>query len=77
MKYKEDKKPINENLKTSIPKRLYLRNLPFQITEDDKKNNLKNINEIHIPINHKKNESFDLISFNLIFIYFLKYNLNN
>ena len=77
MEYKEDKKSNNENLKTSIPKRLYLRNLPFQITEDDKKNNLKNINEIHIPINHKKNESFDLISFNLIFIYFLKYNLNN
>ena len=58
---KEDNKSNIENLKTYDPKRLYLRNLPFKITEDDIKKQFEKygtINEIHIPINHKTNESF-------------------
>ena len=49
------------NEKNLDPKRLYLRNLPFQITENDLQNTFEKfgtISDIHIPINHKTNESF-------------------
>ena len=68
---KKDKNKTNKKEETSIgiednkkildPKRLYLRNLPFKITEDDIKKQFEiygAISEIHIPINHKTNESF-------------------
>ena len=51
----------NNNEKNLDPKRLYLRNLPFQITENDLQNTFEKfgtISDIHIPINHKTNESF-------------------
>lgn len=51
-------KPNEENLD---PKRLYLRNLPFHITEEDLKNSFSkygSISEVHIPIKPNTNESF-------------------
>ena len=61
---KEDKETkINSliNQKNLDPKRLYLRNIPFEITEDDIRQKFEKygqINEIHIPINYKTNQSF-------------------
>ena len=49
------------NKKNLDPKRLYLRNIPFEITEDDIREKFEKfgtINEIHIPINYKTNQSF-------------------
>ena len=49
------------NQKNLDPKRLYLRNIPFEITEDDIRQKFEKygqINEIHIPINYKTNQSF-------------------
>ena len=51
----------NNNEKNLDPKRLYLRNLPFQISENDLQKAFEKfgtISDIHIPINHKTNESF-------------------
>ena len=59
---KEDKKEESLiNKKNLDPKRLYLRNIPFEITEDDIREKFEKfgeINEIHIPINYKTNKSF-------------------
>ena len=70
-KEKENKSEIKEegenkinsliNQKNLDPKRLYLRNIPFDITEDDIRKKFEKygqINEIHIPINYKTNQSF-------------------
>ena len=65
-KNKEDKKEEKKeesliNKKNLDPKRLYLRNIPFEITEDDIREKFEKfgeINEIHIPINYKTNKSF-------------------
>ena len=49
------------NKKNLDPKRLYLRNIPFEITEDDIREKFEKfgtISEIHIPINYKTNQSF-------------------
>ena len=58
----EDKKEESLiNKKNLDPKRLYLRNIPFEITEDDIREKFEKfgeINEIHIPINYKTNKSF-------------------
>ena len=62
----KDKKVENKtndliNKKNLDPKRLYLRNIPFEITEDDIRSKFEKygtINEIHIPINYKTNQSF-------------------
>ena len=43
------------------PKRLYLRNLPFQISEDEIRAQFAQygqINEVHIPVNYKTGQSF-------------------
>ena len=63
---KIDKKEENKNMslinqKNLDPKRLYLRNIPFEITEEDLRSKFEKygtISEIHIPINHKTNQSF-------------------
>jgi len=60
---KEKENKINSliNQKNLDPKRLYLRNIPFEITEDDIRQKFEKygqINEIHIPINYKTNQSF-------------------
>ena len=60
---KKDENKINTliNQKNLDPKRLYLRNIPFDITEDDIRQKFEKygtINEIHIPINYKTNQSF-------------------
>lgn len=58
---KEKETLIKDNEKKLNPKRLYLRNIPFQITEQDLKDVFSKygqINEVHIPMNHKTNESF-------------------
>ena len=60
---KKDENKINKliNQKNLDPKRLYLRNIPFDITEDDIRQKFEKygtINEIHIPINYKTNQSF-------------------
>ena len=60
---KEKESKINSliNQKNLDPKRLYLRNIPFEITEDDIRQKFEKygqINEIHIPINYKTNQSF-------------------
>ena len=60
---KEKDNKINSliNQKNLDPKRLYLRNIPFEITEDDIRQKFEKygqINEIHIPINYKTNQSF-------------------
>ena len=65
-KNKEDKKEEKKeesliSKKNLDPKRLYLRNIPFEITEDDIREKFEKfgeINEIHIPINYKTNKSF-------------------
>ena len=57
----EDKTNDLINKKNLDPKRLYLRNIPFEITEDDIRSKFEKygtINEIHIPINYKTNQSF-------------------
>ena len=49
------------NQKNLDPKRLYLRNIPFDITEGDVRQKFEKfgqINEIHIPVNYKTNQSF-------------------
>ena len=49
------------NKKNLDPKRLYLRNIPFDITENDIREKFEKfgtISEIHIPINYKTNQSF-------------------
>ena len=49
------------NQKNLDPKRIYLRNIPFEITEEDIRQKFEKygqINEIHIPINYKTNQSF-------------------
>ena len=52
----------NNNQTSSLnPKRLYLRNLPFKISEDDIRKKFEQygvLSEIHIPVNYKTNESF-------------------
>ena len=56
-----NKNNTNTNEKNLDPKRLYLRNIPFEISEDDirkKFSKYGNIEEIHIPINYKTNQSF-------------------
>ena len=59
---KEEKKEESLITKKNLdPKRLYLRNIPFEITEDDIREKFEKfgeINEIHIPINYKTNKSF-------------------
>ena len=58
---KEEKISMLSNEKNLDPKRLYLRNIPFEINEDDirlKFEKFGQINEIHIPINYKTNQSF-------------------
>ena len=60
---KERENKVNSliNQKNLDPKRLYLRNIPFEITEDDIRQKFEKygqINEIHIPINYKTNQSF-------------------
>ena len=60
---KEKENKINSLItqKNLDPKRLYLRNIPFEITEDDIRQKFEKygqINEIHIPINYKTNQSF-------------------
>ena len=59
---KEEKKEESLTTKKNLdPKRLYLRNIPFEITEDDIREKFEKfgeINEIHIPINYKTNKSF-------------------
>ena len=59
---KELKKNDSDLSKKNLdPKRLYLRNIPFEITEDDIRSKFEKygtINEIHIPINYKTNQSF-------------------
>ena len=43
------------------PKRLYLRNLAFEVTEEDIRNTFEKfgeLTELHIPINRKSNQSF-------------------
>ena len=59
---KEEKKEESLITKKNLdPKRLYLRNIPFEITEDDIREKFQKfgeINEIHIPINYKTNKSF-------------------
>ena len=62
---KEENSEIGENKlinqKNLDPKRLYLRNIPFEINEDDIRQKFEKygqINEIHIPINYKTNQSF-------------------
>ena len=60
---KEKENKINSliNQKNLDPKRLYLRNIPFDITEDDIRQKFEKygqINEVHIPINYKTNQSF-------------------
>ena len=65
-KISDDKKDDNKlnsliNQKNLDPKRLYLRNIPFDITEDDIRQKFEKygaISEIHIPINYKTNQSF-------------------
>ena len=57
----EDKTNDLINKKNLDPKRLYLRNIPFEITEDDIRSKFEKygtIKEIHIPINYKTNQSF-------------------
>ena len=58
----EETKESNDNNEKNLdPKRLYLRNLPFQISENDLQKAFEKfgtISDIHIPINHKTNESF-------------------
>ena len=58
----EEKKEESLITKKNLdPKRLYLRNIPFEITEDDIREKFEKfgeINEIHIPINYKTNKSF-------------------
>ena len=58
---KKDKINSFINQKNLDPKRLYLRNIPFEISEDDIRQKFEKygqINEIHIPINYKTNQSF-------------------
>ena len=57
----EDKNNLLINQKNLDPKRLYLRNIPFEINEDDLRQKFEKygaISEIHIPINYKTNQSF-------------------
>ena len=57
----ENKLNLLINQKNLDPKRLYLRNIPFEITEDDIRQKFEKygeIKEIHIPINYKTNQSF-------------------
>ena len=57
----ENQTNLLANQKNLDPKRLYLRNIPFEITEDDIRQKFEKygqINEIHIPINYKTNQSF-------------------
>ena len=60
---KEEIKTSNSLIsqKNLDPKRLYLRNIPFEITEDDIRQKFEKygkISEIHIPVNYKTNQSF-------------------
>ena len=58
---KSDTKDEQNKQKQLDPKRLYLRNLPFQISEEEIRNQFSQygqISEIHIPINHKTSQSF-------------------
>ena len=58
---KQNKNESIINKKNLDPKRLYLRNIPFEITEEDLRSKFEKygtISEIHIPINHKTNQSF-------------------
>jgi len=57
----EEVKKYNLEFNKLDPKRLYLKNLPFEITEDEIKNMFQKfgeITEIHIPKNYKTNQSF-------------------
>ena len=57
----EDKNNLLTNQKNLDPKRLYLRNIPFEISEDELRQKFEKygaISEIHIPINYKTNQSF-------------------
>ena len=60
-KKEENKMDSLINKKNLDPKRLYLRNIPFEITENDIREKFEKfgtISEIHIPINYKTNQSF-------------------
>lgn len=51
----------NSSSKKINPKRLYLRNLTFEVTEEDVRSTFEKfgeLTEVHIPVNHRTNQSF-------------------